>query len=62
MGTEGEEVSAKAVVILKNGQTVHLLKSDRVDLLAWLIRHDAELMEYSLDTVGAEDLRQGREP
>jgi hypothetical protein len=55
-------MSAKAVVILKNGQTVHLLKSDRVDLLAWLIRHDAELMEYSLDTVGAEELRQGREP
>lgn len=55
-------MSAKAVVILKNGQTVHLLKSDRVDLLAWLIRHDAQLMEYSLDTVGAEELLQGREP
>lgn len=55
-------MNAKATVILKNGQTVHLLKADRVDLLAWLIRHDGEIEHYTLESVGTESMRQGREP
>lgn len=52
---------AKATVILKNGQTVHLMRCDRVDLLAWLIRHDAEIEHYELQTVSPSEIRQGRE-
>ena len=55
-------MSAKAIVILKNGQTVHLLKTDRVDLLAWLIRHDGEIDHYTVESVSTEEYRQGRMP
>ena len=55
-------MSAKATVILKNGQTVHLLKGDRVEMLAWLIRHDGEIEHFTVETVSAEDIRQGRVP
>ena len=55
-------MSAKATVILKNGQTVHLLKADRVELLTWLIRHDGEIATFRAETVSAQDIRQGREP
>ena len=55
-------MTARATVILKNGQTVHLMKSDRVEVLAWLIRHDSEIAHFTVETVSVEDIRQGRVP
>ena len=56
-------MQAKATVILKNDDTpVNILKSDRVELLTWLIRHDAEIKAFTVETVSAEDIRQGRVP
>ena len=55
-------MTARATVILKNGQTVHLLKSDRVEVLAWLIRHDSDIAHFTVETVSTEDFRQGRMP
>ena len=55
-------MQAKATVILKDGTPVNLLKSDRVELLTWLIRHDAEIKVFKVETVSVEDIRQGRVP